>query len=226
MKAAYLLSTLFTLSEIPTGQAFQPSLARKARQQTVPLKSAVNPDLFNQDPVNKIDMKHAHECAENFGECSIAELEYINQGMCTRYKCELLDRHFKIIHIFIYYICTHAALKVERIQHGALGLTLDPEEDLDHRILEQDLAAQLSLLKEEMYTTSLDNEEKSDVKPAHDNVVAAIANPDYYHHDHTLQDFVEQGEELFLLPNGLSDAFAIGAALLIIAATPYLVSSP
>ena len=115
---------------------------------------------------------------------------------------------------------------MERIQHGALGLTLDPEEDLDHRILEQDLAAQLSLLKEEMYTTSLDNEEKSDVKPAHDNVVAAIANPDYYHHDHTLQDFVEQGEELFLLPNGLSDAFAIGAALLIIAATPYLVSSP
>ncbi len=116
-------------------------------------------------------------------------------------------------------------MKAERIQHGALGLTLDPEEELDHRLLEQDLAAQLALLKEELSPVP-GIKEKEDLMetPAHDNVVAAIANPEYYHKDHTLKDYVEQGEELFLIPNGLSDAVAIGAALVILAASPQLFS--
>ena len=113
------------------------------------------------------------------------------------------------------------ALKTERIQHEALGLTLDPEEELDHRLLEEDLTLQLSLLKDEMSATPLYNLQKSDIKPSETNAVAAIANPNYYHHDHTLRDYVEQGEELFLMPNGLSDAFSFGMALLIIALSSY-----
>ena len=109
-----------------------------------------------------------------------------------------------------------------------MGLQLDPEEELDHRLLEKDLTLQLALLKNEMETTSLDNLEKTkqtENQNEKNNPVAAIANPEYYHHDHTLKDYVEQGEELFLMPNGLSDAIAFGAALLLIGAAPFLVQN-
>eukprot|EP00979_Chaetoceros_neogracilis_P016592 scaffold8717_cov260-Chaetoceros_neogracile.AAC.9 len=58
--------------------------------------------------------------------------------------------------------------------------------------------------------------------PAPNSAVATIANPDYYHHDHTLRDYVEQGEELFLMPNGVAETFAFGASLFIIAMSPLM----
>jgi hypothetical protein len=103
-------------------------------------------------------------------------------------------------------------------------LPLEPEEELDHRLLEEDLTLQLSLLKDEMSAVPLcKNSQKTDApQPSHDDAVAAIANPDYYHHDHTLRDYVEQGEELFLMPNGLSEAFSFGMALFIIALSSFM----
>lgn len=109
-------------------------------------------------------------------------------------------------------------MKTERIQHEALGFTLDPEEEVGHRLLEEDLTLQIALLKDEMPY----NLKRPIAEPAHDNAVAAIANPDYYHHDHTLRDYVEQGEELFLIPNGLGDVVAFGAALFIVAMAPLM----
>lgn len=97
-----------------------------------------------------------------------------------------------------------------------MGLLGDAEEELDHRLLEEDLSLQLALLKEEVAANPVYSLKKPDTKPSHDNAVAAIANPEYYHKDHTLKDFVEQGEELFLMPNGVAETFAFGIALLAI----------
>jgi len=48
---------------------------------TTSLKAAV-PDsgLYDSDPVSKIDMEHAHDCADHFGKCRIEELEDMKQG--------------------------------------------------------------------------------------------------------------------------------------------------
>ena len=134
--------------------------------------------------------------------------------------------NLRLSHCFLFVSYYPVALKTERLQHAALGLILDPPEEVDHRLLEQDLTLQLALLKDEMNTTPLYNVKKQETapmkSPSQDNVqvnpVAAIANPEYYHKDHTLRDYVEQGEELFLMPNGLAETFAFGAALLIIGA--------
>ena len=98
-------------------------------------------------------------------------------------------------------------MKTERIQHEALGFTLDPEEEVGHRLLEEDLTLQIALLKDEV-----------PAKPAHANAAAVNTN-----HDHTLRDYVEQGEELFLIPNGFGDVVAVGAALFIVAMAPLMV---
>lgn len=81
------------------------------------------------------------------------------------------------------------------------------------------MTLQLAILKDEVPTTSLYKLKNPKYDNIKKNAVAAIATPDYYHHDHTLKDYVEEAEELFLLPNGLADAFAFGLALLIIGAT-------
>lgn len=189
-----LLAFTLILLHVGMSQAFQPSLTKTVALRTTLHSNIPHSAFYDFDPVSKLDLDHAHDCAENFGKCPIKELEEMK-----------------------------LALKTERLQHEALGLTLDPEEELDHRLLEEDLALQLSLLKEEMSTTPLyNNVKKSDTTPSKSNAVAAIANPDYYHHDHTLRDYVEQGEELFLMPNGLSDAFSFGMALLIIALSSLL----
>jgi len=136
---------------------------------------------------SEMDLEHAHDCADHFGKCPIGELEDMKK-----------------------------ALKTERIQYGSLGIVLDPQEEIDHRILEEDLTLQIAILKDEIPPTPLYNLKKPDVKPAHKNGVAAIAN------DHTLRDYVEQGGELFLMPNGVGDVFAFGVAFFIIAMAPLM----
>ena len=117
---------------------------------------------------------------------------------------------------------TPIALKTERIQHDALGLMFDPEEELDHRLLEQDLSAQLALLKDEMNSISSDGpysiQGASEIANENTNTNQSL-------NKHRKKNFVEQGEELFLIPNGLSEAVAFGTALLIIAAAPTIFSS-
>mmetsp|Transcript_26943 Transcript_26943/g.39895 ORF Transcript_26943/g.39895 Transcript_26943/m.39895 type:complete len:197 (+) Transcript_26943:81-671(+) len=189
MYSLHLQFALFVMMQIiPAAHAFQPSLTRRVAIRTA-LESSIPQSAYSEyDPVSQLDLNHVHDCADNFGKCPIVELEDMKK-----------------------------ALKTERIQHAALGITLDPEEEVDHRLLEEDLTLQIALLKDEVPY----NPKRPVVKkPAHNNAVAAIANPDYYHHDHTLRDYVEQGEELFLMPNGLGDVFAFGAALFILAMGP------
>jgi hypothetical protein len=46
--------------------------------------SAVLPPNHNrfpeEDPVSKIDLVHAHECADHFGKCSLNDIETMEQG--------------------------------------------------------------------------------------------------------------------------------------------------
>ena len=38
------------------------------------------PQYFDQESFNRIDFKHAHEFADNFGECSVNEKDAMYQG--------------------------------------------------------------------------------------------------------------------------------------------------
>ena len=51
--------------------------------------------------------------------------------------------------------------------------------------------------------------------------VAVAPHPEG-HPDHNMQSFIQQSEEMFLIPNGFSDVAAFGAALLIISLAPFL----
>lgn len=86
-------------------------------------KKTKNIDVDYFNPVRIIDLDHAHECVGNFGQCSIDELEDMRR-----------------------------ALHTERIQHQSSGYQHDFAEELDHRLLEEDLNFQLALLKNEMHT--------------------------------------------------------------------------
>jgi hypothetical protein len=60
-----------------------------------------------------------------------------------------------------------------------------------------------------------------------DNAVAAVIpqqseSKPQKTHKADVQSFVQRGEEMFLIPNGLSDIAAFGVALLIISLTPFL----
>mmetsp|Transcript_10121 Transcript_10121/g.11827 ORF Transcript_10121/g.11827 Transcript_10121/m.11827 type:complete len:186 (-) Transcript_10121:298-855(-) len=171
------------LIHIATVQGFQPSLASKIDFRIAPLDSSSIPhsSYYEHDPVSEMDLEHAHDCADHFGKCPIGELEDMKK-----------------------------ALKTERIQIESLGIVLDPQEEVDHRLLEEDLTLQIAILKDEIPPTPLYNLKKPDVKPARNNAVAAVA------------DYVEQGEELFLMPNGIGDTFAFGASLFIIAMAPLI----
>lgn len=57
-------------------QAFQPSLASKIDFRVAPLDSSSIPQSAYYD----MDLEHAHDCADNFGECSIGELEDMKKG--------------------------------------------------------------------------------------------------------------------------------------------------
>jgi len=126
---------------------------------------------------------------------------------------------------------SHPALHTERVQHAAVGVMLDPVEELDHRLLEKDLSLQLQLLRDELKTVTPYMFEKSAVDAATPGGIATVAanpvaEPIHHHHsEHTMKDYIEQGEELFLMPNGLADAFAFGMALLILSIAPFIFSS-
>jgi hypothetical protein len=52
------------------------NLALRTALQTKVLHSA----FYELDPVSKMDLNHAHDCANNFGKCSIKELEEMKKG--------------------------------------------------------------------------------------------------------------------------------------------------
>lgn len=191
------LSVLLVCSQFRLAIAFQPSLTKRTALTTALKSTEAEPRsaFYEYDPVSYIDLDYAHDCAEHFGKCELSELEDMRQ-----------------------------ALHTERVQHAAVGVTLDPVEELDHRLLEEDLSLQLKLLKDELNSVPpMHNYEK----PAFDVAksgggAAVVTDPSYHHSDHTLRDYIEQGEELFLMPNGLADAAAFGMALIIISLAPFV----
>ena len=79
-KLTTFLSSTLIASNFAGLHAFQPSFTRKI---TFQLGSTLNDpgnSLFDSDPVNKLDLKHAHECADNFGQCTVEEMEMMEKG--------------------------------------------------------------------------------------------------------------------------------------------------
>lgn len=166
------------------------------------------------NPSRAMDMEHVHDCAEHFGKCSIQELEDMR-----------------------------TALHTERIQHQSAGFQPDFAEELDHRLLEEDLEFQLALLKDEMHTLPrwssphfMNNGKPSFTPPpimvqsgagSNDNgssTVAMTQPPSAQsknRNNSNIQSFMQRAEELFLIPNGLGDIVAFGCVLLILAFAPY-----
>ncbi len=99
-------------------------------------------------------------------------------------------------------------------------IAIDPVEELDHRLLEEDLTVQLALLKGEMNDLlPYSFERKVSEEAAHPEAIDAS----YYHHrGNTLKGLVQQGEDMFFIPNGLADAAAFCMALFIVAFFPVL----
>eukprot|EP01083_Nonionella_stella_P085030 235483_1 len=179
-------AVIFSLA--PEASAFQPGKIKKINV-VKELKSAVPMDLWDTNPVNKIDLNHAHECADHFGECQIKEMEAMKE-----------------------------ALHTERIQHEISGLIFDPVEELDHRLLEEDLTVQLSLLKGEMNSLLPYTYEKHAIESVQqEDTMMPIPQ-----HKESFKGFVEQTEDLFLAPNGFADAAAFCIALFVIAFFPFL----
>ena len=67
------------LVQIPV-QAFPPLSFMPKITFQFQLGSTTAPNAFDQESFNRIDLKHAHECADNFGECSVGEMEAMYQG--------------------------------------------------------------------------------------------------------------------------------------------------
>lgn len=196
-KPVFTLTFVLLCSQMAEVESFQPSLMRKPLKPLTrpkPLQSSVPGDFFwDVNPVNKIDLDHAHECADHFGQCKIQELEDMK-----------------------------TALHTERVQHQAASgiIVIDPVEELDHRLLEEDLTVQLALLKGEMNDLlPYSFERKVLEEAAHPEAIDAS----YYHHrGSTFKGLVQQGEDMFFIPNGLADAAAFCVALFIIAFFPVL----
>uniref|UniRef100_A0A7S3PWK5 Uncharacterized protein n=1 Tax=Chaetoceros debilis TaxID=122233 RepID=A0A7S3PWK5_9STRA len=179
------VAVIFSLA--PEASAFQPGKLKKINV-VKGLKSAVPMDLWDTNPVNKIDLDHARECADHFGECQIKEMETMQE-----------------------------ALHTERIQHEISGLIFDPVEELDHRLLEEDLTVQLSLLKGEMKNLLPYAYEKHAIEAVQqENTMIPIPRKESF------KGFVEQTEDLFMAPNGFADAAAFCIALFVIAFSPVL----
>lgn len=201
------LSLLLFSFILITAKAFQPTLqtAVMTRTKSSRLHSAVDVDFYN--PSRSIDMEHAHDCAEHFGKCSIEELENMR-----------------------------AALHTERLQHQAANYqSSDITEEIDHRLLEEDLSFQLELLKNEMHTLPrwssphfIINGKPSFSPPPvmmdTSGNAAATSSLQQEHQNHTMdmKSMIRTGEQMFLVPNGLADIVSFGVALLIISMAPFL----
>lgn len=200
-KLALAFSTIIFCLQMANVKSFQASFVRKSFSTPKPLQSSVPGDLFwDVNPVNKIDLDHAHDCADHFGECKIQEMEDMK-----------------------------TALHTERVQHQAAAgiMALDPVEELDHRLLEEDLTVQLALLKGEL----------NDLLPySFERKVSDIVNKDmkgaastdasrasyYGHNGNVLKRAYDQGENMFLIPSSVGDAAVFCLALFIIAFFPVL----
>ncbi len=74
------LSFTLIASNFAALHAFQPSFTRKITFQLGSTLSDPGSSISDSDPVNKLDLKHAHECADNFGQCSVEEMEMMKKG--------------------------------------------------------------------------------------------------------------------------------------------------
>jgi hypothetical protein len=168
--------------------AFHPSSIVRISKPTTALQSSA---FFDLDPVSKLNLDKVHYCADNFGKCSIEEMEHMKK-----------------------------ALHTERLQHSAVGVPLDPVEELDHRLLEEDLSIQLALLKDEMGTLPPPDAFAIPSRiPTVDAVTSTVTgtvkkNP--------VNEFLAQGRDLYFIPFGVTEIFMYGIALMLLFLLPNL----
>jgi len=83
------------------------------------------------EPIDELDVERARDCAAHFGKCSVPELEKLRDGLHKeRVEHFLLD-------------------SIEAPNH------FQPDTEIDHRLLEEDLSVQLSLLNDKMPKSSM-----------------------------------------------------------------------
>jgi hypothetical protein len=206
------LSILFFVTSICTiTEAFHlsPSIIGTKKHTARHVSKEIDVDYYN--PSRGIDMEHAHDCANHFGKCSIEELENLR-----------------------------SALHTERLQHQMTNFqSPNLDEEIDHRLLEEDLDFQLALLKDEMHTLPrwssphfITNGKPSFSPPPMmiDSSGNVAMDPNHQHqHDkrsnnpmNNMKSMIQRSEEMFLIPNGLGDFVAFAVAFFIISLTPFL----
>lgn len=146
-------------------------------------------DASSQKPnllVNSDVIKRAEICADNFGECSVEEMEELRAKLHTERLTNFLD------------------------ESSGLSSALDPDQEVGHILLEEDLSLQLSLLRDEIGSVV-------DLTPN------SIPGDDPLHlEDETVSSTVSDSS-MFALGNGLPEALAICVAVLLITFAPGLV---
>jgi hypothetical protein len=132
----------------------------------------------------------------------------------------------------------YVALHTERLQHQLTNYqSSDLVEEIDHRLLEEDLDFQLALLKDEMHTLPqwssphfMNNGKPSFSPPPMMMDSSGNAAMSHEHHQQEKQhnnvmdmkSMIRRGEEMFLMPNGFADFVAFAVAFLIISLSSFL----
>lgn len=201
----YAVATLLGYSSSLLDGVYSFQMLAKPRLTSCHATAKKSIDVDYFNPSRNLDMEHAHDCADHFGKCSIQDLEDMRN-----------------------------ALHTERLQHESSGFKTDFAEELDHRLLEEDLEFQLALLKDEMHTLprwssphfvnngkpSFSPPPSTMMVPQQSGSTAATMTPPPSPST-SIQSMILRGEEMFLIPNGLADIAAFGLALLILSLTPF-----
>lgn len=110
-------------------KAFTKSVAKSVNTNTVPRSPLGASSRAMESPsssTSEVDIKRASICAENFGKCSMKEMEKLKSGLHAERVKNFLD------------------------ETAGVNIPEYEETEVDRRALEADLALQLSLLKNEM----------------------------------------------------------------------------
>jgi hypothetical protein len=118
-----MMKTCLLFLTLPFATSFSPKRGYKV---STHLASVLEDSKL--EPID-FDLERAKQCAENFGSCSVEEMEMLRD-----------------------------ALRKEHLQAFVMGhpeTTAQPEEAFEHRLVEEELSLQLSLLKEQMTAKTL-----------------------------------------------------------------------
>lgn len=223
-----MFRAILVLVLIPKAAGF---VSPSSYKQTTKIFNVQDSKAIPFEPVGDLDVDRARECAESFGKCSVPELEKLKEGergpTCIWKKCWVPVESRSLILLLFFLVFPYEALHKERVEHFLLDSIevpnhFEPEEELDHRMLEEDLSIQLNLLKDEMPSSSLFPDIKAD------DILAPPEHKEEKILDSHKEDQIAAGimsKNPFLLDESVDEALVMCAVVLAAVAFPFIIHS-